>query len=284
MGLEIGCEFALGGLTVTYVSRDPRAARTRFASTLERVRTLGLASSGTLDEAAARVSFVGNADELTESLDLVLESVVEDLAVKVAVLGEVAERFPSAVLASNTSSLSITALGDALGAGERTIGIHYVNPPLLISVVEVVCGARTQPAVADRVEAMLAAIGKSPVRLEHDVPGFIFNRLQFALLREALWLADNRVAAPEAIDRLVRSSLAPRLCLTGPFETVSLGGVDTFNRIGAQLFPVLSAAAEPGPLERWTADADAASVSQRIARRDAGLRELVDAEPGRWAA
>ena len=125
--------------------------------------------------------------------------------------------FPDAVIATNTSSLSIAAIGEACGAPERTVGTHYWNPPLLMPLVEVIAGPHSGPEAVELARAAVASCGKRPVLVQRDVPGFIWNRLQYALLREALWIVDNGVAAPEAVDEVVRYGNARRWEHVGPF-------------------------------------------------------------------
>jgi 3-hydroxyacyl-CoA dehydrogenase len=210
------------------------------------------------------------AEALAQPFDLVVESVGEDLELKVALLAEAAQASPGAILATNTSSLSITAIGAGVGRAELVLGTHYWNPPLLMPPVEVVLSAGTAPAVGERVAAILTALGKQPLTVERDVPGFIWNRLQAALLREALWLVENGVAAPETVDRVVRSGLARRSALSGPFETIALGGEAVWEALAANLFPLLSRAEDAGELARWAPD-DPGAIAALRARRDAGL-------------
>jgi 3-hydroxybutyryl-CoA dehydrogenase len=219
------------------------------------------------ENAGHEVTFVGRDDPQPPPADLVVESVPECFDLKVSLLRAAAHAHPDAILASNTSSLSITALGEAIGAPERTLGTHYWNPPRLMPLVEVIPGA----ASSERVELVLGtlrSLGKRPVLVERDVPGFAWNRLQFALLREALWLVDEGVATPAVIDEIVRDGLARRWRYTGPFETAALGGIDTFQRIAANLFGELSTAtAAPG----LAAAASSVPLDGVAERRDAGL-------------
>jgi 3-hydroxybutyryl-CoA dehydrogenase len=273
MGSQVGCEFALGGHEVVWVSRSPARAHKTIERVLASVRTLELASDQAIGGVLDAVEVVDDVTVVTISPEIVLESVVEDLAVKEVVLRAAALEWPDAILASNTSSLGITLLGERAGAAERFLGMHYANPPMLVPIVELVAGARTDRRCLDVARSALASIGKQVVTVEHEVPGFIFNRLQFALLREALWLADEGVAAPAVIDEVVRSGLARRWRLTGPFETASLGGLDTFQSCAANLFPTLSAAREPGVLGRWvTSVVDGQyDAALRLSRRDQAL-------------
>jgi 3-hydroxybutyryl-CoA dehydrogenase len=214
---------------------------------------------------------------------VIVESLPEDLEVKAAVLGALCARHPGAILASNTSSISITALGEAAGAGERIVGTHYWNPPLLMPLVEVVAGDRTPVALRERVTATLRAIGKRPVILDHEVPGLLWNRLQLAVLRESLWLVEHGVATPQAIDEVMRDGLARRWRLTGPFETVGLGGARTFDAIAENLFPVLAdATAGSGFAEHVPTDPQLLGALRE--RRDDALAAELRAELGRPAA
>lgn len=247
MGAQIGCEYALAGCPVEWIVRDRARAEQRVEQALALALQHGLADEATLARSRASMHWrvEGDAAEAEDGSDhdepeLIVESLPEELALKADVLGPLAARHPGAIVATNTSSISIGALGEAAGVGERIVGTHYWNPPLLMPLVEVVAGAGTPLALRERVEALLRAIGKRPVVLEHEVDGLLWNRLQLAVLRESLWLVEHGVATPETIDEVMRDGLARRWRLTGPFETVGLGGAATFDAIAANLFPVLS--------------------------------------------
>ena len=235
MGAQIGCEYALGGHEVVWIVRDRERAQARVEQALSLALEHGLAEPSAVATARARMSYGAEGE-----LALIVESLPESLELKAEVLRELCARHPHAILATNTSSIAITALGEAAGAPERIVGTHYWNPPLLMPMVEVVAGDRTPVALRERVALLLEGIGKRPVILEHEVPGLLWNRLQLAVLREALWLVEHDVATPQAIDEVMRDGLARRWRLTGPFETVGLGGAPTFDAIAENLFPVLS--------------------------------------------
>ena len=235
MGSQIGCEYALGGHTVVWIVRDPERASARVEQALSLALEHGLAEAPAVAAARMRMDY-GTEGEL----DLIVESLPESLELKAEVLRELCARHPHAILATNTSSIAISSLGEAAGVAERIVGTHYWNPPLLMPLVEVVAGDRTRVELRERVAALLQGIGKRPVILDHEVPGLLWNRLQLAVLREALWLVEHGVATPQAIDEVMRDGLARRWRLTGPFETVGLGGAPTFDAIAENLFPVLS--------------------------------------------
>jgi 3-hydroxybutyryl-CoA dehydrogenase len=244
MGSQIGCEYALAGCSVSWIVRERARAETRIEQALGLVLGADLASRAQVERARARMRFVSDphADprESQPPLDVIVESLPEQLSLKAEVLGELASGHPRAIVASNTSSISITALGEAAGAAERIVGTHYWNPPLLMPLVEVVAGEHTPVELRDRIARLLRAVGKRPVILDREVPGLLWNRLQLAVLRECLWLVENGVAPPETIDEVMRDGLARRWRLTGPFETVGLGGAGTFDAIAENLFPLLS--------------------------------------------
>jgi 3-hydroxybutyryl-CoA dehydrogenase len=243
MGAQIGCEYALGGHDVVLYSRDPDAARRRADAGLALVREHGVAARETVDAARARVSLARSPEEAGDDSELLVESLPEELDLKARVVrAALASARADAVVATNTSSLSITALGDEVGAPERTIGTHYWNPPLLMPLVEVVAGARTASETVAAIRRVLTELGKRPVLVRRDVTGFVWNRLQFALVRECVWLVENGVTGAEELDEVVRSGLARRWRRVGPLRSISLGGVDTWNRAAANIVPSLSTA------------------------------------------
>ena len=279
MGSQIGCEYALGGHEVVFVARRPDASTDRIDAAFAVATRAEIVPVDVIRAARGRAMVVADLDAVEGPVDLVVESVVEDLVPKIAVLRAAASRWPAATLASNTSALSITAMGDGSGAPERTIGTHYWNPPLLMPLVEVVKGERTAGCTVEAMRATLRALGKRPVLVENDVPGFIWNRLQLAMLREAIWLVEHGVATPATVDEVVRDGLARRWRLTGPFETVALGGPDTFSRIATHLFPLLSDARDAVNLRRWL-DQSPEILDATRRQRDAGLIEELARDRG----
>lgn len=166
--------------------------------------------------AAARVSAQTVLEQAARDAGIVIEAIVEDLLVKRQVFARLDTANPDAILMSNSSVLPITQIAMLTTRPERAVGTHWWNPPQLIPVVEVIRGRRTQEAIMQGAVDFLAALGKTPVRVNRDVPGFVGNRLQHALWREALALVCERVCAPEAVDRIVAATLGASLAERGP--------------------------------------------------------------------
>jgi 3-hydroxybutyryl-CoA dehydrogenase len=223
------------------------------------------------DEARSRIRVSA---DTKQDADLLVESLPEDLGLKAAVLAATRASAPAAVVATNTSSLSIGAIGEAIGAPERTVGTHYLNPPLLMPTVEVVAGERTRHDVVEFVRDTLVGLGKTPVLVERDVPGFVWNRLQFALVRESVWLVENGVATPETIDEVVRSGLARRWRHVGPFRAMALGGIETWNRSAENIVPTLSNTESLPDLEGFALTGG--GLAADVAARDAALASELD--------
>jgi 3-hydroxybutyryl-CoA dehydrogenase len=268
MGAQIGCEYALGGHEVMLFARNRNAARARLDSGLDTVERLGLADREAVKIARGHVSFPRTLDECSE-LDLIVESLPEELELKVGLLGPVAERSHGAILATNTSSLSVTEIGRRVGAPGRTLGTHYWNPPLLMPLVELVAGTETAATPVDDMEKTLIKLGKRPLRCA-DVPGFAWNRLQVAVLREAAWLVENGVVTPATVDAILADGLARRWRRIGFFDSIAVAGVETWERASSNLLPELSAATTLGSL-RALLDADHRSLGSVADRRDRGL-------------
>jgi 3-hydroxybutyryl-CoA dehydrogenase len=279
MGSQIACEYAIGGHQVTVVGRTESSAQERVSVAFESAFRAGLIDEDRSRKAQQRITVHSSLGSVTNVPDIVVESIVEDATAKGELLRDVAIRWPDATIASNTSSLSISTLGRLASAEDRVLGTHYWNPPLLMPLVEVISGDHTDRFRIDQVMATLRSLGKRPVLVSRDVPGFVWNRLQFALLREAAWIVEQGVATREVVDEIVRDGLARRWRYTGPFETMALGGGDTFRRVAENLFPMLSCEKLLTDVNRFV-DFDSAELEKKRKRRDDGLRRdlLADLE------
>ncbi|MBA4791542.1 MAG: 3-hydroxyacyl-CoA dehydrogenase family protein [Rhizobiales bacterium] len=204
------------------------------------------------DEADAdRVAPHRSLADAVAGADLVIEAVPEDLALKQEVFAAIeAAARPDALLASNTSVIPITAIMEGLRLRARAMGTHWWNPPHLIPLVEVVQGRDTGAAEIAAMMDVLRGIGKMPVHVRKDVPGFIGNRLQHAMWREAIALVQDGVCDAETIDTVVKASFGRRLAVLGPLENADLVGTDLALQVHHYLLPHLDRTPEPQALLR----------------------------------
>ncbi|MBM3935207.1 MAG: 3-hydroxyacyl-CoA dehydrogenase family protein [SAR202 cluster bacterium] len=244
MGHGIALEFALRGYQVTLNARTDESltkAMEQVRKSLARMVSLGMATDDQSRKAAMSMDTHSNLALAVADADLVIESVVEDLAIKRHVFRQLDGLCPArTILASNSSAIMPSALAQATGRPEKVIDTHYINPPYLVPLVEVVRGPDTSDETADAVMSFLREIGKRPILIEREVPGFVASRLQAALLREALWLVQNGVASAADVDRAIKDSLGRRWAVAGVFEVLELAGWDLLAAIAANLFPHLA--------------------------------------------
>lgn len=274
MGAQIGAEYALGGYDVLLVARTTTSTMMASSRATEALRFLaghGLCTEGQARAAIDRIRTATSIEHACRDATVIVESVTESFEPKVAALRAIRIAAPEAIVASNTSSLSIGDLGRAAGIERRFIGTHYWNPPILMPLVELVPSALTDATVVDDVRSILRSIGKDPV-VVRDMPGFVWNRLQFALLREAASLVAGGAVDAATLDRIVRDGLGRRWSLIGPFEAMALGGRETFLAIAAQLFPELATGTDTHDLESVPL-ADRDTLAGRAVARDAALAE-----------
>ena len=278
MGAQIGAEYALGGHSVTLVTRSASSsdrATDRAREALAFLAETGLADSNDTRAAEKRLQTGIDLGPACAGASIVIESIPEDFEQKVALLRQVASAAPAdAIIASNTSSLSISGLGHAAGIRERFIGTHYWNPPTLMPLVEVVTTDATPGHVLELVLGLLRALGKEPV-VVRDAPGFVWNRLQLALLREAASLVSKGIADADTVDLVVRRGLARRWSVVGPFQSVALGGPATFAAVGRQLFPELECNVDPDLLRTIT---PRQPMSDAARRRNLALARWLQAD------
>lgn len=179
---------------------------------------------------------------------LVIEAAQENLDAKRALFAEIEASAPAAaILATNTSVIPIGSIMAGLARPERALGTHWWNPPHLIPLVEVIGTDRTAPDVISRTMDILAAAGKTPVHVRRDVAGFIGNRLQHALWREAVGLVEAGVCDAETVDTVVKASFGMRLAVLGPLENADLVGTDLTLAIHETILPALNPPSGPSP-------------------------------------
>ncbi|MGO4852677.1 3-hydroxyacyl-CoA dehydrogenase family protein [Phaeovulum sp. W22_SRMD_FR3] len=180
--------------------------------------------------------------------DVVFEAAPEKLDLKRQIFAEIEGHAPeTAILASNTSVMPITQIMQGLKLRGRALGTHWWNPAHMIPLVEVIATEWTEPAAMDTVMALLTQAGKSPVRVARDVPGFIGNRLQHALWREAISLVENGICDAEAVDTVVKQSFGRRLAVLGPLENADLVGTDLTLDIHSTVLADLERRPGPSP-------------------------------------
>lgn len=173
--------------------------------------------------------------------DYVVEAIIENMEIKKQFWSQISAIVPpAAILTSNTSGLSLTEMAQAVQLPERFCGMHWLNPPHICPLIEVIRAEKTDEQTLETVRAMAQAIHHFPVTLNREVPGFLINRFQFAILREAMSLVEAGVASMEDIDNVFKYGLGLRYACLGPFEIADLGGLDTFYKIASYLFADLS--------------------------------------------
>lgn len=239
MGRRLAGVLASGGLTVTLTDTDPTVLPEAGREAQHLARSLG--------DAPGVVRTTVRLEEALEGADLVTEAVAENLDLKRALFARMAGLAPTAVLASNSSVLPITAISEGINDPSRAVGTHWWNPPDLIPIVEVVQGESTSLDVVADVMALLDHLGKRPVWVRRDVPGFVGNRLQHALWREAIALVAEGVADAETVDLVVRDTIGLRLGEMGPLTNADYVGLDLTRAIHEAVFPVLDRSVTPNP-------------------------------------
>ena len=215
------------------------------ASIQPRIRR-NLADLGLDAGAADRVTVHETLAATVADAAVIFEAGPENLGVKQRIFAEIEAACPAhALLASNTSVIPITRIMSGLRLGARALGTHWWNPPFLVPLVEVIRTPATSEAALETMTALLAAAGKTPVRVEKDVPGFVGNRLQHALWREAIALVADGVCDAETVDTVVKASFGRRLAVLGPLENADLVGTDLTLAIHETVLPDLDRT--PGP-------------------------------------
>jgi len=281
MGHGIAQVFALAGHTVTITDSGEAA----LESVAGRIRA-NLRDLGDDESAAERVRPCKSLAETVRDADFVVEAVLEDLAVKQNLFREIERHARAdAILASNTSVIPITKIMGGLAGRGRALGTHWWNPPFLVPLVEVIGTQWTSAATIDRTIRLHAEIGKIPVHVKKDVPGFVGNRLQHALWREAIALVEQGICDAETVDTVIKNSFGRRLAVLGPLENADLVGTDLTLAIHRTVLPDIDARPGPSPFlealvaagklgmksgegfRHWSADAQArlrSSVMQHL--------------------
>lgn len=284
MGHGIAQVFALGGFQVNLTDikadiLDQAVANIRANLTL--LADHGIIGRDAVGPALTRVTTSTSMAEAARDADVVIEAIIENLELKQKVFAQLDAICPeTAILASNTSVISITEIAADTVKKERVVGTHFWNPPYLVPLVEVVRGDQTADATMDRTISLLSRVGKHPVRVNKDVPGFVGNRLQHALWREAISIVENGIADAATVDECVKYGFGLRLPVLGPMENADLVGTDLTLAIHDYILKHIEHSPAPSPLlkeivakgdlgfksgrgfQTWSADEVAASHQQ----------------------
>ena len=250
MGVGIIAMFLGHGWKVDVVSRS---AGTRDG--LPAACARGLTAMGKPADTSALVTYATLPEASWPTIDLVVETVTEDLALKQKLFAEMETLAkPDAALTSNSSSFPISQIGKGLKTQHRMMGLHFFMPAHLIPLVEVVRSVHSDVKQAERLGEIMSSLGKRPVQVKKDVIGFLGNRIQGALMREALWLIEQGVASPEDIDATVRLSFGFRYAAAGPIVQKEHSGWDTTCAVAKIIWPDLSNAKGPPPILQRNVD------------------------------
>jgi 3-hydroxybutyryl-CoA dehydrogenase len=264
MGVGIACHFARHGHRVRIYDTDP--ARIAEIAAVANAILNELQDAGQFDAAnrAAALDNLCGTTALSDVADctLLIEAIPERLPLKHALYAQLEALIADdAVIASNTSGLPPDRLAQGMKHPQRLLIAHFWHPPHFIPLVEVVPGSATRPELPLQVSEFLSATGLEAVVLNRTAPGFVGNRLQFALLREALHIVQSGIASPEVVDRVMRSSLGRRYAMVGPLEAADMTGLATVKDICQHLLPELASGSQMMDL-----------VAEKVARGETGAR------------
>jgi len=251
MGHGIAQVFALAGHGVTIYDS--------IVASLDTVKTrilTNLKDLGDDQKAIERVTPVSDLAQAVRNADYVVEAILEDLPLKQKLFAEIESYIrPDTILASNTSVIPITRIMEGLKQRERALGTHWWNPPYLVPLVEVIETQWTSRSAIDFTMKLHAAAGKKPAHVKKDVPGFIGNRLQHALWREAVALVEHGICDAETVDTVIKSAFGRRLAVLGPLENADLVGTDLTLAIHRTVLPDIDSRPRPSPyLEKLVKD------------------------------
>ena len=238
MGASMGMIFAQNGFSVILydiVEEALERAKKLIALNQETEIKEGKLTQAESEALQGRIAFTTDVNAFKKA-DFVVEAILERIDVKHKFWEEVSRLVDEdIVICSNTSGLSITKIAEVIHKPERFCGMHWINPPHLIPLVEIIKGEKTDPAKAEVVRELALQVGRKPV-VVGDAPGFVLNRIQLAILRESLHIVEEGICEPEAVDDVMKYGLGLRYACLGPFEVCDMGGLDIFNNIASYLF------------------------------------------------
>lgn len=267
MGHGIAQVFALKRYKVKLFDNDPnvlQSAPEKIHNNLQTLLEMHLVEPQEIEDCLNHLQLCHTLPEMCEGVELTIEAVSENVDLKRAIFLELeALTTPQTILCSNTSGISIGLISENLRFKERVIGTHFWNPPHIVPCVEVIKSQFAADEVFHTVIELMERVGKKPVRVLKDIPGFLGNRLQHALWREAISLVEKGIATPEDIDRVVKYGFGLRLPFIGPLETADLAGLDLVYDIHKYLFSDLENRSTPSPLLKTLLDQKATGVKSK---------------------
>jgi 3-hydroxyacyl-CoA dehydrogenase len=245
MGPGMAATFARHGFDTTLYDVKPEQLD-KAKGTVDFVYTIltngGFMTAADADAGRGRIRYATDLDEALDGVDFVLESVPEQKALKQQVFQDIEARVgDDVILASNTSGIPISDLAAVTRVPGRVVGMHWSNPPHLIPVIEVIRGEQTTDETAKATSALVERIGMVPAMVDRDVPGFVENRILYAIMREALHLLDEGVASAEAIDTITKWGIGYKLAVIGPLELLDMAGLDIYTSVASYLNKDLNA-------------------------------------------
>lgn len=251
MGASLSQVYAQAGYQVSLWNGSESGlerAKNLIALNQETLRKEGMVTAEQSEELQKRITYT-TSKVCMEDCDLMMEAIIENMDAKHKFWEDASRIAPEdALLATNTSGLLITEVAKSVYHPERFMGQHWLNPPHLLPLCEIIRGEKTEEAYLQQMYELVKGLGKKPVIVKKDVNGFILNRLQYAVLREALYLVENDVASFEDIDTVFTAGLGLRYAAVGPFRVCDFGGLDTFNRVNKYLNTSLCDNKEGDPL------------------------------------
>lgn len=249
MGPGIAARLSRGGLEVKAHDVSPAA--------IDRTRTMLDVAEGVLDRldikppasGPGKAQLVSSIAEAVDGAELVIENVPENIDIKAKVYREIDPLIaPSVILASDTSGIPITKLQAHISHPERVVGMHWSNPPHIIPMIEVIGGEKTSAATVAAIRDLIRSIGLLPVVVKKDVPGFVENRVLYALLREAVDLVERGVIEPEDLDTCVSWGVGYKIAVIGPMALLDMAGLDIYKSVSSFLNADLSKRDDVAPV------------------------------------
>lgn len=264
MGAGIAQVFAQQGFSVIVYDLNEdilQKAEKRIKDSLYLLKQNGILSGKNLKEALQNITFSSRLDEIS-GVHMVVEAIPEQIKLKQGLFQELDKMFSSdVILATNTSGISISAIASATKKPDRVVGMHWWNPPYIIPVVEIIKGEKTKEEIVEAVSELAVRLNKKPVLVKKDIPGFLGNRMQYALMREAVYLLEEKVASAEDIDTMVKAGFGFKFPVIGPLETIDMAGMDIFYNVSKYLYKELDSSEQTQKL-----------VEEKVGQKKLGIK------------